>query len=110
MLEDVEENRSLMMRMKSTREMTEPVQIRGEAVDSNEIDLQYINHLMRVWWRPNIGRLARRTWCHARSKALEILSHTREEVNVNRPIRRKGESSSKTLGDRIVSPGISAMF
>ena len=83
MLEDVEVSRSLMKRMKSTWEMTEPwgspalIECRLERKPSTltAIDLSGRKlpiHLMRVWWRPNVKCLARRPLCQTQSKALEI--------------------------------------
>ena len=83
MLEDVEVSRSLMKRMKSTGEITEPwvtpalIDCRLERKPSNltAIDLSERKlpiHLIRVWRRPNIGSLAKRPLYQTRSKALQI--------------------------------------
>ena len=82
MLEDIEVSRSLMKRMKSTGEMTEPwgtpalIECRLKRKQST-LTAIYLSerklpiHLMRVRWRPNMGSLARRPLCQTQSKALE---------------------------------------
>ena len=69
MLEDAEESRSFMKRMKSMGEMTGPMDTSTLTECGLERKLKKIN-LMRVCWRPNVSSLARGPLCETQSKTL----------------------------------------
>ena len=83
MLEDVKESKSFMKKISIRGEIIElwgtPELIECGIERKPSIlilidlsDRKLATHVMRMWWRPYIGSLARRLLCQTRSKALEI--------------------------------------